>query len=134
MAKVTENTWVEDPETGAPKFLAAGADVPSWAAGQVGDHLVDGDGDGAGDEPTPYADQTVADLEKAILVRNEGRTGDAIIDPEGTGRNGAVVKADLVRALEDDDAKAAAVEAESGSGGSGGDATAPGDGNGGPQE
>lgn len=40
MVKLKENTVVVG-EDGQPKPLAAGDDVPSWAAKQVGDHLLD---------------------------------------------------------------------------------------------
>lgn len=122
MPKLTDNTVVNDPETGLPTALLKGEDVPVWAVDQVGDHLVEQDDDGEDDGPD-YAGQSNTDLEKEIGRRNTDRTGDAVIVPAGTGNAGRVVKADLVAALEADDAKTAQVEAESGSGGSGGDAT-----------
>lgn len=40
MPKLTVNTVVVDPATGAPAALAAGDDVPDWATSLVGDHLI----------------------------------------------------------------------------------------------
>lgn len=63
----------------------------------------------AGAEPqrltSGYGDATVEDLEAEVEARRgEGRT----IDVKGTGKDGAVVKADLVGALEADDKASAA--------------------------
>lgn len=115
MPKVTDNTWVVG-ENGAPVLLAEGDDVPAWATAQVGAHLLDGDAgaEDIGDGPVAYADRRVADLEAEIDRRNADRDpeGDSYIRPEGSGRNGAVVKDDLVAALEADDA----AQADPGSG------------------
>ncbi|MFF0823053.1 hypothetical protein ACFYUR_22050 [Micromonospora haikouensis] len=42
MARLTDNTIVTHPETGQPVLLAADGPLPDWAAGLVGDHLLDG--------------------------------------------------------------------------------------------
>ena len=41
MATLTGTTVVRHPDTLAPIVLAAGAELPEWAAGLVGDHLID---------------------------------------------------------------------------------------------
>jgi hypothetical protein len=41
MARLTDNTVVLNPDTGAPVQLAAGVEVPRWAKSQIGDHLLD---------------------------------------------------------------------------------------------
>lgn len=42
MAKLNGNTVVTHPETGAPAVLLEGEEVPDWAEGLIGDHLIDG--------------------------------------------------------------------------------------------
>ncbi len=71
--------------------LYAGDEVPEWAADQIGDHLREVDSDG-------WADRTTADLKAEIEARNAQRTEDIQIVP-ASGK-----KADLVAALEADDA------------------------------
>ena len=44
MATLTGTTVVRHPDTLAPVVLAAGAELPEWAAGLVGDHLIDSGG------------------------------------------------------------------------------------------
>lgn len=39
MAKLTANTIVTHPDSGAPTVLFEGADVPAWAKDLVGSHL-----------------------------------------------------------------------------------------------
>lgn len=41
MAKLNSNTVVTHPETGAPAVLLSGEDVPDWAEGLIGDHLIE---------------------------------------------------------------------------------------------
>jgi len=41
MAKLTANTIVVHPESGQPVLLAADGDLPDWAEGMVGDHLLE---------------------------------------------------------------------------------------------
>jgi len=56
MARLTANTLVTHPETGAPVLLAAGGDVPDWAASLVGAHLIEGGAaEGSQPEQTPDA-------------------------------------------------------------------------------
>lgn len=98
MAKLKGNTVVVD-ENGASVSLLAGEDLPSWAAAQVGDHLVEGGEDA---EPTPYREQKMADLKAEIDRRNEGRSDEDKIDPEGR----ASIES-YAAALDADDAKSA---------------------------
>lgn len=42
MTKLNSNTVVTHPETGAPAVLLSGEDVPDWAEGLIGDHLIEG--------------------------------------------------------------------------------------------
>ena len=91
MAKLTDNTIVTHPDTGAPQVLQKGSDLPGWAAALVGDHLLGGGGGG-------YADMTVDQLKDEIDRRNEGRDDDAMLSKTGN-------KADLAAALEADDNK-----------------------------
>ena len=85
MARLLGNTVLRDPSTGDLVSVAAGEDVPGWAEGLVGAHLLD--------TPTESekADQpdeswTVADL------RDYAKAHD--IDLEG-----ATVKADILDAI-----------------------------------
>lgn len=110
MAKLTENTWVEDPKTGAPKFLKEGDVVPTWAADQVGSHLID-DSD---DEPTGYRAQKLKDLKAEIDKRNVDRSEADKVNPEGR----ASIES-YALALEADDAKAADGEPEADGAGTG---------------
>jgi hypothetical protein len=48
MATLIENTVVVNPETGQPVLLAATGELPDWADGLVGDHLLS-------DAPAPKA-------------------------------------------------------------------------------
>jgi hypothetical protein len=41
MPKLTDNTIVVHPDTGQPVLLVATGDLPDWAEGLVGDHLLD---------------------------------------------------------------------------------------------
>ena len=41
MPKLTGNTVVSHPETYQPVVLLTGSDLPVWAVGLVGDHLLD---------------------------------------------------------------------------------------------
>lgn len=94
--------------------LAAGEELPGWAADQVtnpaafvedepeGDDPADSPDEPAEDEPTTdgetdYSAMTVTDLRSVIRSRNEdGRGDDAKMSTDG-------VKADLIAALEADD-------------------------------
>lgn len=59
------------------------------------------------DEIPPYPKWTLPDLEREVEERNaeEDRDEADLIEVEGTGKDGNVVKADLIRALEADDAR-----------------------------
>jgi len=41
MPKLTGTTIVVNPATFQPEVLLVGSDLPEWAAGMVGDHLLD---------------------------------------------------------------------------------------------
>lgn len=43
---LTANVVLTNPETGLSAFLAEGADLPEWAVGVVGDHVLADDGEG----------------------------------------------------------------------------------------
>lgn len=42
MAKLTEGVVIRHPESSQPVFLPAGSDLPDWAVGLVGGHVLDG--------------------------------------------------------------------------------------------
>lgn len=42
MATLTGNAVIRDPATGSPAVLLAGEEIPDWATGLVGDHLIEG--------------------------------------------------------------------------------------------
>ena len=83
--KVTANTMLRDPSTGDLVSVAAGEDVPQWADGLVGAHLLD-----APVEPEkvdePDESWTVADL-RTYAKRN------------GVDLEGATAKADILDAI-----------------------------------
>ena len=89
MATLKATTVVAHPQTGAPTVLEAGSEAPKWADGILGEHLFA--------VAQGYADQKVSDLRSEIDRRNESREDDAKIPSDGN-------KADLVAALEADDA------------------------------
>lgn len=80
-----------------------------------------GEASAPGEESQGYASQTAAELKAEIDRRNEGREEDALISKTGK-------KADLIAALEADDAAAAQPTPESDTGA--GDDTSAGDGEG----
>lgn len=55
MPKLTGTTVVVNPTTHTPEVLLAGTDLPDWADGLVGSHLLDPESE---PEPDPAADQT----------------------------------------------------------------------------
>lgn len=59
-----------------------------------------------------YESWSVADLEDEVKDRNKTREDDAQIVPEGSGKDGNVVKADLVAALVADDQAGGGAPAE----------------------
>lgn len=86
MAALSGNTIVAHPETGAPTILLKGEDVPDWAEGLIGDHLIEGASEKASEDGMPpragkgsglEAWQTYAD-DKGIAYP-EGATRDEII-------------------------------------------------------
>lgn len=87
------------PEPGT--FLSVHPDQVGFIAGTEGE--VSTEDAEADDEVPPYEEWDKADLEAEVARRNEGRDEDDQIVPEGTGKSGGVVKADLVTALEADD-------------------------------
>ena len=96
MSGVMKHTMVvRNPDTLEATALLAGEPVPDW----VTDELVHPDnyGDAKAEESgSSYTGQKAADLQEEADKRG--------LVVEGTGKDGAVVKADLVKALEADDA------------------------------
>lgn len=45
MANLSGNTIVTHPETGSPVVLLEGEEIPDWADGLIGDHLIEGTDD-----------------------------------------------------------------------------------------
>ena len=92
-ARVMRHTMVlRNPDTLQAEALVAGKPVPDWAKDMVHeDNLTDGSGSDAGG----YDSQTKDDLQAEADKRG--------LEVEGTGKDGNVVKADLVAALEADD-------------------------------
>lgn len=91
MRKLTGGTVVTHPGSGVPTFLAKDGDLPEWAEGLVGDHLLTA-------APTGYGAMKKADLLAEVERRNAARDDAEQIVPE-SDKN-----ADLVAALEADDA------------------------------
>jgi hypothetical protein len=54
--KLTGNVVLRNPETAALEVLQAGQDVPSWASGLIGDHLLE-------DKPAPRKSAKADDSE-----------------------------------------------------------------------
>lgn len=96
MAGVMKHTMVvRNPDTLEATALLAGEPVPDW----VTDDLVHPDNfesASAAKESTGYGSQKAGDLQDEADKRG--------LTVDGTGKDGAVVKADLVAALEADDA------------------------------
>lgn len=103
MADLVSTVWVTDPKDNQPTAFAPGDEVPEWARKQMGDHcFTDGAADTEGEEGSAdYSKLKVADLQAEIDARNEGRAEEGQIVPDGDK------KADLVAALEADDAQGA---------------------------
>lgn len=79
MTKLTGGTVVQNPQTLEPVFLAAGSDLPEWAEGLVGDHLLD---QPAKQDGQPAGNASLEDWQE--FARSEGAT-DADLD--GMNRN-----------------------------------------------
>ena len=93
---------VRHPDTLEAVALIAGSELPKWATELVDPgNLESGKSKTADDETEDkgYAGQKPADLAAEAEKRN--------LEVEGTGANGKVLKADLVAALEADDAEVA---------------------------
>lgn len=85
MARLLGNTVLRDPSTGDLVSVAAGEDVPQWAEGIVGAHLLDTPTESE-ESDQPEESWTVAEL------RDYAKAHD--IDLEG-----ATVKADILDAI-----------------------------------
>ena len=100
MATLTGTTVVRHPDTLAPIVLAAGAELPEWAAGLVGDHLIDSGEDVPAEAGVDYSRMVKADLLQLIADRNADRDDEHQIVPESDKND------HLVAALTADDAAA----------------------------
>lgn len=100
MATLTGTTVVRHPDTLAPIVLAAGAELPEWAAGLVGDHLIDSGEDAPAEAGVDYSRMVKADLLQLIADRNADRDDEHQIVPESDKND------HLVAALTADDAAA----------------------------
>lgn len=98
MSKLTAGTVVTHPDSGLPTFLAEGVEVPEWADGLIGDHLLVEDAPAS--DVGGYANALKADLLQLIADRNADRDDEHKITP-ASDKN-----ADLIAALESDDAAA----------------------------
>ena len=93
MARLTANTALTNPDTLVVTPLTAGDEVPEWAEGMVGDHLLDAapeaaaqSADGEDATSTPDESWTVADL------REYAKANDIDL-------HGATSKADILAAI-----------------------------------
>ena len=76
MARLNANTFVVGPDLAGPTFLAAGDELPDWAVGLVGDHLLeDAPAKAAVDEKT--SDEDTADADTA-----DEKPADGVADAE----------------------------------------------------
>ena len=102
MAKLIEGTVVPDPKTSEPVHLVAGSDVPEWASGLVGAHLLAEDatepeaGEG---KAVDYSKLTVAELHELIEDRNTERDEAEKVVAAGAKKD------ELIAALVADDAR-----------------------------
>ena len=97
MATLTGTTVVRHPDTHAPMVLAPGAELPEWAAGLVGDHLIDSGEDVPAEAGVDYSRMTKADLLQVIADRNADRDEEGQIVTESNKND------HLVAALTADD-------------------------------
>lgn len=65
MARLTSATVLTRPGDLAPTFLAAGSEVPDWAEGMVGDHLVEQ----PSPTPAPVEVATITDTPEPVKAR-----------------------------------------------------------------
>jgi hypothetical protein len=79
MATLTENTVIRHPKTGEPTLLAATGELPDWAIGLVGDHLLDHGG------KVPAKGDEVAQLKARIaeLEQERAESGRSPADDPG---------------------------------------------------
>ena len=82
MPTLTDTTVVRHPDTLAPVVLTAGAEVPEWASGLVGDHLIASAEDVPAEAGVDYSRMLKADLLQLIADRNAGRDEEGQIVPE----------------------------------------------------
>ena len=100
MAKLIEGTVVPDPKTSEPVHLVAGSDVPEWASGLVGAHLLADDvaePQAGEDKAVDYSKLTVAELHELIEGRNAERGEGEKLAPAGTKKD------ELIAAIVADD-------------------------------
>ncbi len=57
--KLTENVILRNPDRGDPVFLPAGSEVPDWAEGQVGDHVLESESGAGSGSDTPDGEPLV---------------------------------------------------------------------------
>lgn len=82
MPKLTGTTIVVNPATYLSEVLLAGSDLPEWAAGLVGNHLLDEPELAV--EPAPVEPEPVADAADATPAEVEGPDGTPILPgPDG---------------------------------------------------
>lgn len=100
MARLSASVPLADPETGEAKVFLAGSELPAWAEGKVGKHLVEETSEKSVsvDEESPYDGMTNAQLRDEIVNRNLLRPEDDQLPEEGK-------KTDLLASLERDDSE-----------------------------
>ena len=96
MARLKHSVVLRRPTDGGVQGFAAGDEVPEWASGLVGEHLLEAGGEPGDGDQGGYGSMTVSELKAEIAARNEGRDEADLVPDEGK-------KADLVAALEADD-------------------------------
>jgi len=97
MPTLTDNVVVSHPDTNEPTSIPAGSNLPEWAEGLVGAHVLSDDSEADCGEAGGYGRLKVSQLRAEIAERNKGRDEADLIPAEGN-------KVDLVAALESDDA------------------------------
>jgi hypothetical protein len=90
MAKLSGNTIVAHPETAVPTVLLAGEQVPEWAEGLIGDHLIANATDEEDEQaPDPDGDDLPPTSGKGSGVEAWAKYADTngIAYPEGANRD-----------------------------------------------
>lgn len=90
MGSLAGNTVLTHPETGAPVSLLKGQEIPDWADGLVGDHLIEGnDDDASSSEATVTPDQKPPTSGKGSGLEAWQKYADdkGITYPEGANRD-----------------------------------------------